>query len=1121
MHSRAIDVPLGHVVAGMQLGNESMKTVTNTRIIILIGCLAVFLVLLTASSYQRLRQIEKARASARETNNLVHKFEQLYSVIVDAETGQRGFLIAGEDAYLQPFIDSTNEMASRKDEIENVVKNHPEYSDEFKKLFDLIDSKMTEMKRTIDVARQDGLEAGRNIVNTQEGLRLMQAIRGQTRTLSSTLDKVYTSRVQALNNSFQRARVEMVIAAVLGLTACALVLPLVVRELRGRQRATELIRQEQENLRVTLESIGDGVIATNDRGEVTMLNPVAQQLTGWTLEEALGQQSTVVFNIVNEETGAVVESPVTRVLREGVIVGLANHTVLIAKDGSRRPISDSGAPIRRADKIVGAIMVFRDMSEQRDAEKDYEQYVAQIQSERLRLRSVIEAMPVGVILADADGKLTHLNSELKKIWGDSTPLSSTFEHYQDWKGWWPRTGELIKGEEWAMSRALKNGEIVRPEEVLIETFDGQKKTILNSASPLFDIEGNLVGGVVAEVDITEQAQIRASLADAQSRLESMLEIGEIGTWDWNIQSNRVYADRNLARMFRVADDQAQGGSLESYVDAVHPDDRELLNQVISEAVKAGDVFSAEYRLTDDDGEVRWITARARIERDEQGRPVNMPGVVIDVTERRLLEDNLRKLASDLSIADQRKNDFIATLAHELRNPLAPIRTGIETLKWQSRDAGANQVIETMERQVRQMVRLIEDLLDISRITRGSLSLRQQPSELSEILNNAIESTRPHFEDRSQEFFVELPKEEICVNADAARLTQVVANLLDNAAKYTPHGGKIWLKAFEEDGRLVISVKDTGFGISHEMQEHIFQMFGQVKRSLEEGYSGLGIGLTLVKTIVEMHDGTIDVLSEGVNKGSEFRVTMPTCELPEVPVIKPPQFDEIQESTRQLRVLVVDDNRAAAKMLKVIIEKLGHQVELAHDGVDGIEKAQQLSPHLILMDIGMPKMNGYEATRRIHATDWGKDIVIAALSGWGHEDDKRRTQEAGFDYHLVKPAEITALNEILLKVATENPDAAVIQRKEAMPLTTPNENAQTAMDDPLPKSDVPPESVRKLAHDIKTPLSIITMGIELLKQNPNIGEDQKMVCEMIDGDGVKPLETLISDMIEILKKLSEK
>jgi len=374
-------------------------------------------------------------------------------------------------------------------------------------------------------------------------------------------------------------------------------------------------------------------------------------------------------------------------------------------------------------------------------------------------------------------------------------------------------------------------------------------------------------------------------------------------------------------------------------------------------------------------------------------------------------ENTRLLES-LQENDRRKDEFLATLAHELRNPLAPIRTGLEVLRLSENDtATLDEVRGVMERQTRQLVALVDDLLDVSRITRGKLELRRCPVLLSEVARNAVEAARPLIDDAGHTLTLSIPEEPIELYADPHRLAQVLSNLLNNAAKYTPEGGRIEFGAHREEGEAVLSVRDTGVGIPADKRSQIFEMFAQIDRPLEKLSTGLGIGLTLVKSLVEMHGGIVQVFSEGADRGSEFVVRLPISE----PV--QPELDQSSDPGKSLsrksrKVLIVDDNRAAAEMLAMIIQILGNEVQTAHDGEEGVAAAESFRPEVILMDLGMPIMTGYEATRHIRAQPWGKEIVIIALTGWGQEEDKLRTREAGFDHHLVKPAEPSELQSLL-------------------------------------------------------------------------------------------------------------
>jgi CheY-like chemotaxis protein len=317
----------------------------------------------------------------------------------------------------------------------------------------------------------------------------------------------------------------------------------------------------------------------------------------------------------------------------------------------------------------------------------------------------------------------------------------------------------------------------------------------------------------------------------------------------------------------------------------------------------------------------------------------------------------------------------------------------------------------MERQTQHMVRLIDDLLDVSRITRGKLQLRKTEVELAHVVQNAVDATRPFIDQAGHHLTVKLPQQPLRLLADPNRLAQVLMNLLHNAAKYTPSGGRIELLVEHDAPHIRIRVSDTGLGIPAEMQEHIFEMFAQVSRTMETGGGGLGIGLTLVKSLVEMHGGTIEVSSAGANRGSQFTVLLP-AELLVHGSSQPAHAAPVEFGTAKRRVLVVDDNRDAAETLGAMVGLLGHEVKIAFDGAEALRAAELWLPDAILMDIGMPRLNGYEAARQIRAAGWGREMLLIATTGWGQEDDRRRTKEAGFNFHLVKPVEQTVVQALL-------------------------------------------------------------------------------------------------------------
>ena len=387
-------------------------------------------------------------------------------------------------------------------------------------------------------------------------------------------------------------------------------------------------------------------------------------------------------------------------------------------------------------------------------------------------------------------------------------------------------------------------------------------------------------------------------------------------------------------------------------------------------------------------------------------------------ERGRIEEELRRRAEQLAEMDRRKDEFLATLAHELRNPLAPIRNSLQILRLSGGSGPiAERVHEMMERQVCHMVRLVDDLLEVSRITRGKIELRKERVELLAVIQSAVETSRPLIEEARHRLAVTLPPEPLALEADPVRLAQVIANLLNNAAKYTEEGGQIWLTARREADEAVVSVRDTGLGIPADMLPRVFDMFAQVDRTLKRSQGGLGIGLTLARTLVEMHGGRLEARSDGPGQGSEFTVRLPLA-----PVDQTAEEGRPQAATRPAvglcprRVLVVDDSHDAADSLGMMLKFLGADTRVVYDGPSALEAIRSYRPAVVLLDIGMPGMDGHEVARCVRQQPEWKNVALIALTGWGQEEDRRRSRAAGFDHHLVKPVEASALQALLISLA---------------------------------------------------------------------------------------------------------
>ncbi len=667
-----------------------------------VGVSSLVLVAAGFISYRAVDQLARTSDEVLRAKELELSLERLLSTLRDAETGQRGFLLSGSEEYLAPYSAALREVEGRVVTVEARLQARDGRADEMRTLRPLLDRKLAELARTITLFRAGEREAALALVRSDEGRIAMDAIRA------------FVGR-RAL---VERRNVDRLIE-------------------REHAALDTTVRASEERLATTLRSIGDAVIATDEKGHITMTNPVAESLTGWSFAEARGRPLDDVFRIVNENTRETVESPVAKLLREGGIVGLANHTVLIRKTGGETAIEDSGAPISdSAGVMTGVVLVFRDATRERAAQ------------------------------------------------------------------------------------------------------------------------------------------------------------------------------------------------------------------------------------------------------------------------------------NALRTADRRKDEFLATLSHELRNPLAPIRQAAGLAA--HADAKPEQIrwgLAVIERQAAHMARLLDDLLDVSRITRGRLEVRRTRVALRGIVESAVETAQPTIDAGKHRLRVELPAEPLFLDADALRIAQVVGNLLTNAAKYTPPGGDIRLAAARDGDQLVLRVADNGIGLAARDLPHIFEMFAQVKPTLDRKEAGLGIGLALSKALVELHGGTLEARSAGPGQGSEFIARLALAPSDAAADTAAASASMPDAGVRRLRVLLADDNRDACDSLEMLLTIEGSEVRTAYDGESALALMAQFRPDIALLDIGMPHMNGYELAAEVRKQPWGADIHLVAVTGWGQADDRRRSLEAGFDTHLVKPVDFADVRAV--------------------------------------------------------------------------------------------------------------
>ena len=506
----------------------------------------------------------------------------------------------------------------------------------------------------------------------------------------------------------------------------------------------------------------------------------------------------------------------------------------------------------------------------------------------------------------------------------------------------------------------------------------------------------------------ERVRLTAELRAGEERLRLALSAARAGAWAWDLRTGAIsWSPENYA-LYGL--DPASGPP--GYADwerTIHPDDLGRVNEAVRDTL-AGRTpeFRAEFRVRHPIDGTRWLLGRGRAARDPTGEPLRMTGINLDISERKQLEATLVE-------QDKRKDVFLATLAHELRNPLAPVRNAVQILRMKAPDVPELQwARDVIGRQVHVMTRLIDDLMDVSRINQGKVVLKRGQVDLATIVHDAVETSRPLIDEAGHRLDVTLPPRPVIVDGDPTRLGQVLLNLLNNAAKYTARGGRIDLRAELQGSDVVVSVVDTGFGIPADRLSTIFEMFSQVEDHLSRSRGGLGIGLYLVKQLVEMHGGTIEARSGGRGQGSEFVVRLPIVVAQTFPREARDDGDKA-EPTSHLRILVVDDHPDAAESLAMLLEIMGNHVHTAHDGEEALKAAEEFRPHLVLCDIGLPKLNGYEVCRQLKQQAGGQKMTLIALTGWGQEDDRRRSKEAGFDHHMVKPVDPTALAKMLAGV----------------------------------------------------------------------------------------------------------
>jgi PAS domain S-box-containing protein len=760
---------------------------------------------------------------------------------------------------------------------------------------------------------------------------------------------------------------------------------------RSRHAETEA-RLSQESLETTLKSIGDAVISTDAAGRVVFMNAVAERLTRWPLKDARGRPLREVFHIVNEHTRAEVESPVEKVLREGQVVGLANHTVLVARDGTEVPIDDSGAPIHdEQGRVGGVVLVFHDITERRKAE-----------AERALLASIVESSGDAIISKTLDGTITSWNAAAEAMYG-YTAEEAVGQHIS-----LVVPPELYEELEGIMSR-LRRGERVERHETVRVRKGGERLDVSVTISPVRDASGKWVGASTIARDITEHKRADAAL----QRRSRLIELSFEPILLWEFGGGIVEWNTGAEQLYGYTKTEATGRS-----------SHELLKTVFS--VPFDEYRAALEREGEWAGELRHTTKDGRevvIESRQQFSVIDGRRLVLetnhDITERKRAEEERARLLErerearrQAEEVNRAKDEFLATLSHELRTPLTPILGWTHMIRsGMLGEQEAAQGIAVIEKNSQLLSRLISDLLDMSSILSGKMRIERAPVELGSVVREAFETVRPLADSRRVALEVQTGGlSHVIVGGDRTRLVQVFWNLLSNAIKFSREGGRVVVRLASGEGRARVEVADDGEGIEPEFLPHVFERFRQADMATTRAHGGLGIGLALVKSFVEAHGGSVEVSSDGEGRGSVFAVTLPA-----VAVASAANGDDEKRRAQECaedvcRVLLVEDSRDTLEMLRIVFESRGHAVVACESAEDALRVAEAGRFDIIVSDIGLPRIDGYELIGRLRSLPHLRGVPAVALTGYAGPRDAEAARAAGYDAHVPKPVDPSALAE---------------------------------------------------------------------------------------------------------------
>jgi len=844
----------------------------------------ILLALVTGLFLWQIRRLLNTVGWVEHTDQVIAKANNAQKLLLDMETGFRGYVITAQPEFLDPYNQATATINPALSDLRRSVSDNPTQVQRIDSINAQYDKWNTYAKEVI-AARGAGSEVQAR-VTSGEGKRMMDGLRSEFASFIGEEEVLRNERTAVAKSATSRTvGSTLFVALLLGAGLTVFIRRQLFAASKSYRQALTSEHQQREWLGTTLASIGDAVMATDHQGKIILMNGVAQSLTRWTSAEASGMPLEKVFNIINEDTRATVESPVVKVLREGQIVGLANHTILIGKDGTEIPIDDSGAPIRDAQgRITGVVLVFRDITERKQTETEL------VESE-LRLRRAITESPIPMIIHDEQDNILELS-----------------------KGWTNESGYTLEDTPTIPAWT--------------EKAYGKKQPIISDLDQFYRANETVSSG--EKLIVTR---------DGHERI-------------WDFFTTPLGRSTSGVRLF-----------LSIGVD---------------------------------------ITDRKHAERETE----------------RLLERE-QTLRSEAESANRLKDEFFSNASHELRTPLNAIVGWTRMLRRGTLNpATASSALETIERSANAQTKLIEDLLDVSRIITGKLQIEMHPTEIAPVISSAVNSLRPAANAKDIIITSSIDNQSWPVMADVSRLQQVVWNLLSNAVKFTPKGGQIEITLRRAEDYLELSVQDSGEGIDPDFLPYVFDRFRQADGSKTRRHGGLGLGLAIVRNLVELHGGTVSAYSDGPGKGASFMVRLPLLDIPSQEANQPSaawQTQRQQSAERMecpprlegVSVLVVDDDRDAREMLNMVLSQCEAEVRTASSTAEALAEISRQRLDVLVSDIGMPDLDGYELIKRLRQTEserGQKALPALALTAYAKAEDRVRALAAGYHVHLSKPVD---------------------------------------------------------------------------------------------------------------------